>query len=61
MAAAAKAAGINARNLRKWLALGADGVEPYATFAAEVDAAQLGHLSDRAKHIGADLRNRRVS
>ena len=37
---AAAAAGINARTLRRWLRRGADGEEPYESFAEAVDEAE---------------------
>jgi hypothetical protein len=37
---AAAAAGIDARTLRNWLKRGADGEEPFAAFAADLDAAE---------------------
>lgn len=37
---AAAAAGVDARNVRRWLARGARGEEPFAQFARDVDAAQ---------------------
>lgn len=44
---AAAAAGITARSLRNWLHRGADGVEPFAAFAAECAVAEAeGELRD---------------
>lgn len=37
---ACAAAGITSRTMRHWMALGADGHEPYAEFAAAVDQAE---------------------
>ena len=36
---AASAAGVTSRTVRNWLSRGAEGEEPYATFAADVDKA----------------------